>query len=450
MTHKRLIYTILTLFLFYGTMVSAQHNIKIKIKNLANTKVQLAYYFNDKQFVQDTAVTNENGQAVFKGDEALPGGLYLLIIPQNKYFDFLVADDQEFTLSTDTGNFIKKMRVSGSAENKLFFEYQNFVIGKNEERKELQSQLKNKETDSLQRIEIEGKIKRVNETMEGYWKKIVEENSGSFMANLLKGMNGERPEGYSKAHFFDHIEFSDARLLRTPIIHRAVRVVIARNMNKKFPPEHVIEEIELMVSKASANDDVKHYILNHFLNFFSTFPRIGMNRVFVHIVDKYYKKDENDWMDDKSLEQIAERAAKLRSNFVGEIAPELKLEKPSEEYVSLHQVEAKYTLLLFWTVGCGHCEEAIEEIKEFMAVAKGYSVEVFAIYTQDDKKKWQDFIEKHKIDWTNCWDPENISNYRELYTVYSTPIMYLLDKDKKIKSLSVGPDKIKNLLLQLE
>ncbi len=85
-----------------------------------------------------------------------------------------------------------------------------------------------------------------------------------------------------------------------------------------------------------------------------------------------------------------------------------------------------------------------------MAVAKGYSVEVFAIYTQDDKKKWQDFIEKHKIDWTNCWDPENISNYRELYTVYSTPIMYLLDKDKKIKSLSVGPDKIKNLLLQLE
>ena len=35
-------------------------------------------------------------------------------------------------------------------------------------------------------------------------------------------------------------------------------------------------------------------------------------------------------------------------------------------------------------------------------------------------------------EWTNVWDPGYTSNFRRLYDVTSTPIIYILDKNKKI------------------
>ena len=157
-----------------------------------------------------------------------------------------------------------------------------------------------------------------------------------------------------------------------------------------------------------------------------------MNEVFVHIAETYYKKGENDWMDEKSLDEIAVRAEELKSNFVGRTAPDMMLEMPNEEYVSLLQVEAKYTLVLFWTVGCGHCEDAIEALVKFKNEMEGKKIEIFAVYTKDDRKAWLEFIEKNEMNWINGFDPDKRNDFFAKYYVYSTPMMYLLDEDKTI------------------
>ena len=61
-----------------------------------------------------------------------------------------------------------------------------------------------------------------------------------------------------------------------------------------------------------------------------------------------------------------------------------------------------------------------------------YDIEVFAVYTQAKKEEWNEYIEENNLEWLNVYDPYYTSNFRELYDIYTTPIIYLLDKDKTI------------------
>jgi hypothetical protein len=60
-------------------------------------------------------------------------------------------------------------------------------------------------------------------------------------------------------------------------------------------------------------------------------------------------------------------------------------------------------------------------------------VQVFAVLTQNNKEKWMKAIRDYKIqEWTNVWDPTYSSDFRRLYDVTSTPVIYILDKNKRI------------------
>ena len=48
--------------------------------------------------------------------------------------------------------------------------------------------------------------------------------------------------------------------------------------------------------------------------------------------------------------------------------------------------------------------------------------------------------EYHIHEWTNVWDPQLVSNFRTLYDVYSTPVIYILDKSKHIVAKRIDVD----------
>ncbi len=66
--------------------IAGGYNLQFKINGIPDKTVKLAYYFADKQYLKDTTVA-QNGAFVFRGDEALPGGIYIVILPNNQYFE---------------------------------------------------------------------------------------------------------------------------------------------------------------------------------------------------------------------------------------------------------------------------------------------------------------------------------------------------------------------------
>ena len=94
------------------------HEIKVTINTLKeNETCQLAYYYGNKQYIKDSAKVNSKGQVVFKGEEKLPQGVYLFVLPNKSYFDFIVDEPQHMSIVSDTTNFVKNMQVKGSKEN---------------------------------------------------------------------------------------------------------------------------------------------------------------------------------------------------------------------------------------------------------------------------------------------------------------------------------------------
>ncbi|GHT81110.1 hypothetical protein FACS189467_4590 [Bacteroidia bacterium] len=95
------IYTTIT-FALLAAAASAQCEINVQIKGLRDTDLYLGYRFENKHYVADTARVDSKGKAVFKNKTARHKGIYFVVLPNRQSFDFLMTDNQKFSVTTDT------------------------------------------------------------------------------------------------------------------------------------------------------------------------------------------------------------------------------------------------------------------------------------------------------------------------------------------------------------
>jgi thiol-disulfide isomerase/thioredoxin len=123
------------------------------------------------------------------------------------------------------------------------------------------------------------------------------------------------------------------------------------------------------------------------------------------------------------------------------------VQKLAPLFTTLSSVKAKYTILVFWDVECGHCQTEIPKLLEvYHELKKTVDLKVFSVYTLNEFDKWKKYIIKNKLDFVNIYDPIHLNNVKEKYDIFSTPKVYVLDKDKKIKSKHMPVDKIPELI----
>jgi peroxiredoxin len=179
---------------------------------------------------------------------------------------------------------------------------------------------------------------------------------------------------------------------------------------------------------------------------------MGMDAVFVYLVENYYMKGSATWLTTDELQKYYDGALKIAPNVLGNIAPELKMKDVNNVEQSLHGLKAKYTLLIFWSPDCGHCQQEIPKIDSlYKAKLKKQGLRVFAVSTLDNEKQWKDYVKEHHLeDWVHVWDVENKSRFRSLYNVYMTPILYLLDEKKIIRGKRLDYLNIADVMEMLE
>jgi hypothetical protein len=90
----------------------------------------------------------------------------------------------------------------------------------------------------------------------------------------------------------------------------------------------------------------------------------------------------------------------------------------------------------------------LEDYHQFLKDKK--DVKVYSVYTEYDYEKYVKYIAEHKLDWINLYDPVHLNNIREKYDVYSTPVIYILDKNKVIKAKKIGSEQIKDIIRNME
>lgn len=442
-------------------------NIKITAKGIKEGSMcLLACYYGDKNYIKDSAKVNAKGEVVFVSQEKYDQGIYLFVPPNKKYFDFVMDEGQHFTLETDTVDYIKNMKVNGSEENKFFYDYQRFMSMKQKQIEPLREEYKKVKNNKDSAKIVSDKIAVIDKEVIEYKLNFIKANPKTLVAKLFKAMeepvipeapilpNGRKDSTfayrYYKSHFFDNIDFSDDRLLRTPIFHNKIK----QYLDKLTPqtPDSIAISTDLVIEKGRANEEVFKYLVNWITYYYESSQIMGMDGVFVHIVERYHAKQQTPWIDSTQLHKVVTRAYTLKPLLIGKKTPAITMLDTLGKEISLYGVKSNYTVLLFWDHGCGHCKKEVPKLLELYHKLKAKGVQVYAVETEDNPKEWKKFIKENKLDWINVYQPDQYKRAvtKKIYDIYSTPVIYLLDENKVIKAKRIDVEQLGNLIEMLE
>jgi len=452
--------------LSFGALSNAQsYQIDINIKQINDSSLILAYYFNKKVFVKDTTYINSNGTYTFKGDQKLDEGLYVVYLEDQSYFDILIGKDQTFSVNTSKSDLLNQMKITGSNESADFLAYQQDLFNKQKEATAIQEQLKTAKDDKAKET-LQGKIKTLTQDVQNQYDHLITKYPKSFIGVFLKATQEVHvpqmtaPQGssnpdsvvqrmrydYYKAHYFDNFKMDDPRILRTPFFTNKLDTYFSKVILQM--PDTITKEAHRVIAMANGNYEMEKYLIMHLFNMANESKIMGMDAVMVDIGETYYLSGHADWVDEEFLEKLKERVVKIKPNLLGNTAPDFKMESYTNEFYRLSEIRAEITILVFWEPECGHCEKEIPKLND--EVWKKYAdqnIQIVAVYTQWNKDEWEEFIhDKNVGEWIHLYDPYNQSNFRNNYDIYSTPVIYILDKDKKILAKRIAAEQIPGFL----
>ena len=433
------------------------YEITLNISGLRDSTLFLAYHLGDKQYISDTTKLDNNGKAVFSGSVSLPQGIYMIVLPGKQYFEILMSEDQHFDVSCDFNNYINTLEFSGSDENSGFVVYQKRWIEMQKKASGLSKRLQTSKQnpDSLKILSEAQKTQE--EKMKSYLHEVIKENNGNLLSVLVKAMLPveipviQVPQGtrnpdstkwvltynYNKNHFFDNIDITDERLLRTPILQAKLKSYFSNVVLQS--PDTISNEIDRLISKVESNHKIFQFVSVFLYNHFRESEIMGHDAIIVKLADDIYLSGKADWVSNDFKDDLKKEVDRMRPNLIGKKAQDLVMDSYKGMFVSLYDVEKEFTILYFWEPDCGFCKETTPKLKAYYDKAKNQGIEVFSVCTTADKTKWKKYIEDNKLDWINGWDPERRTNYGLYYNIESTPMIYVLDRNKAIiaKKLSV-------------
>ncbi len=438
------------LILSSAQVVGQSYKIELHLPMAANKKAKLAYHYLDNIYASDTCQLDADGRGIWQGDSLLPQGLYKVFIDNDSHFDFILGADQQFSLSNNSFK-ASRMKIEDAPETETFAEYLVFIEGLRKRGNDLNEKLKAATTQSA-KDEINKEKLKLNTEMHNYWEGVGEKLPGSFLHKFLIAnhvptldISTLPPEvqnndsllllarfRYQLEHYWDNFDYTDERLLYTPFYKPKLKTWF----NKVLYPAYdsVKPYVYEFLDEVKPNKRIFQFATSFLLNESINSKLMGMDALFVDLANDFYLSGEAFWASDKSLEKIKENVLFMKDNLLGKTAPDLTLESFDGEFINLHQIESKLTIVLIYEPNCSHCKVFVPEFyKEVFLPNKDKGLEVFAIYSMDDKEEWTTFLSKHNMfDWLNVWDKDHSSRFKISYDARQTPGVYVLDAGKKI------------------
>ena len=459
---RKLIFSILLSLVpvFLSGQLKNGYEINVTIMDLQDSTVFLAYHLGDKQYIKDTANLDRSGNGIFRGQQTLPQGIYMIVLPGRKYFEILISDNQRFSLNCTFSDYFNTLKFTGSKENSAFVEYQKNWVTMQQTAIAISKRIQNNKQNN-DSVKILGSVQKLQEeNMKAYLKSVVKANEGNFLGTLVKGLlpidipkftipiGYKNPDSirwvmnynYNKDHFFDNIDLNDERLIRTPLLYSRLDSFFTNVLIQS--PDTINKEIDKLINKCSSNYKMFQFVSVYLFNHFRESEIMGHDAVMVKIADDIYLSGKADWVTREFKDDLRKQIDLIRPNLIGKKAENMVMDSYKGIFVSLYDVEKDFTVLYFWEPNCGHCQEATPKLKAYYDKPKDYSLEVFAVCTTADKEKWTKYIEDNKITWINGWDPKRISHFDFYYNVQSTPTIYVLDKNKKIIAKKLAVEEI--------
>ena len=436
-------------------------DIRIQVQGAPAGMAYLIGTFTDQNYRADSAQIDASGNFHFQRDEPFRPGLYYAFFNNNTALQVIIDADQTFTLATKASDPIGSMQVSGSLENELLYKNLKFEAEMQPRFQAISQRMRSLSPGSPEYQQAKAEQDALVAQRKAHLQEIFDNNPDAFFTSFKKaGQNPEvrdirKPNGaidtaaqvYAfRTEFWDDVDFSDERLLNTPVIFNKLK----RYMKELTPqhPDSINKAATLLVDKVLDYPEYFKFFANWIVLEYEPTKTTLMDpeAVFVNMAQKYFTYDRAFWSDSAEIYAIQLRANEMAGSLVGHEAPDVKAQGPDGNMHAISDIKAPYIIVYMFNPDCEHCQEQSPKLVEFYKKWKNQGVEVFGIGVDTNTEEWKDYIKKVGMDaWVNVFDPTNKAIYGK-YFVDITPEIYVLNPNRTIIAKNLKVNQIEEVI----
>ena len=429
--HTKYILTALLLLPIYlsGTVsVSPKgYDIKVSYPDGMGRKLYLVKNAAREIISIDSAVVNKKGEAIFKSKTTGLCGEYLITNGKQRLFSLLFSHPVNIKEEISVeGDYLTH---KGSNENSIFIRYQNLV--------------------------------------KSGWREMDTANQMATQMNLLIDEAGTLDSGGVLSYYFA-ISFplavkdveqviidilSDPRILNTSFVKILINDFLNDQQGNDF--EKIIDDIESFLSLCG-NDEIEAFIAYSIFEHYYNSEIMGSENICVYIASNYFLNEKLQLFDETSLALIRIYVEYNKHSLIGMRAPDVILYDTLLNPVSFTKINSDYKVVYFFDDQCSTCKEETPKLLEFISSFESEkNIAFYLVYTGDDRIRIRNYIrqlESFKVKAgsrnTICylWDPFSASDFGKLYSVLTTPQMFLIDGENAIVGRNLSTASISELL----
>jgi peroxiredoxin len=440
-----------------GTENAESPDIKVQVNNApAGMSYLIGTYVGNNYRVDSSRVDNK-GSLRFKRDEPYIPGMYFVVFQDNSNFQVLVSEDQTMTITADAADIIGTLQVQGNIDTKLLADNGRYERAYATKLDPVNAQIKQFQQGTPEYQQLKQQQDAIIAERAADLEKIFQQHPTSLFTSFKQaGQNPavkdiRNPDGSLdqqaqvfafRSEFWDNVDFSDDRLLYTPVISNKLNRYISQLTPQN--PDSIIAAASLLVNKSLPYPEFFKYFANQITMMYTPTESTLMDaeKVYVFMIQNYFTTDRAFWSDAANIQGLQQRAYEMAASVTGVKAPDVTAPGINGKERSIYDLKADYIIVYLYNPTCEHCMEQTPKLVNLynQYKAQGKSLDVYAIAIDTNDAEWRDYVAKNGLSqWSNVHDPTNKSIYAKYY-VNITPEVYVLNPDRMIigKNLKVN------------
>lgn len=424
----------------FSGMTQSTYTLHGQLDGLPNQMIYLISFYGERNALLDSARSDNAGVFSFPMPATLAPGMYRISWGPEKHVD-LIFNRENIRFRTLAASPSDSLQVIESIENRIFYD---FMLA---------------ERVSQSKLELLQPVVDYYPDQDSFYFKAAAtyEQVQHRQENLLDSLKRTFPDSYSvrilshystpflpvsltpgtrlaflKQHFFDHVDFNDTALLRSNAWPNKAISYLALYSDNRFTQKQLetefIKAVTLMLGEASKNPDIFKFLLDYLV---SGFDKYHFEEVIAYLSENF--QDPYSCEDQEKKSALQKKLDTFKKIAIGQPAPDFEIPDQGDRLLKLSGIDSEYTLLIFWSSECGHCTEMLPKVKALYEAQKPKRYEILAVSIDTSRADWLEVVNAEQLSWINASDLKGFDGKpADLYNIYATPTMFLLDRDKKI------------------
>lgn len=436
--------------------------IEVQVNGLTTGgEARLIGMYTDQNYLADKATVDAQGRFVFENPQAYKPGFFFIVLPDNTNFQIMMDRDQQFKITTSVGDLAGSLQVEGNLETELFYENMRYEATVNPKFVEVNQKLQSAQRGTPQYDQYKAQQDELVAQRKAYIADLQQKYPNSLFVKFKSaGQNPDLKEVFNpdgslnsqaqialyRQDFWDNVDFSDVRLLSTPVIANKLK----RYINELTPqqPDSIKKAASQLIDRTLNYPEYFQYFANWIMLQYEPDKTTLMDpqAVFVHMAQNYFTYDRAFWSDSTEIYAIQLRAHEMAQSLVGQKGPDVRAPGVDGKIRAISDIKTPYVLVYMFDPNCDQCAIETPKLVQWYRQWKNKGVTIYSIALNTNDAEWKNYIATKGLgDWVNVHDPSNKSIYAT-YFVDHTPELYVLDANRTIIAKNLKVDQLNTVL----